>query len=549
MGFFSKLQHNLKGLYNGDSRKEDNSLNHSGVKEIKDSQHESETDQPIELPNDEIAPFSDEVLDTNSRETIEKFKHNLEILIRRAKENGKVDKFMLIREDNVFPDDWEWRVLSKNTNLEKVCTSLSYELRKAYALEQKGISPYNEMMGMSIPNKAYDHVTQDLSDVDRNLGSILLPSKFRSTKHFTVNTPLEVTGNYNFVETNRDFIIMDDINAFLDSGYGYSISYHDAYLDVSHESLPISTGAVVLIKDENYDRIMSDEKVASQLAQRRTIRVKGDIDVAINMMLTENGVLPSQVGTKYADYDDEIRTILDSSIRELAEKNNLFFDKSHGGELKLNGGGHFSNDYDEKNQDFGQAHSEFVDFLRQKFPEYEDLFLSKSVMTPKNAQEIVKNIRTAKLLAAIDEYNELASKRVEQTLEEYKQDRKNVTPEIHQKFVDTIHLIDDFYKTHTKCESHEQEEVIQKFMQSDTVSEQLQAAECICELLTDKDQDKSETIANSESVTYDDKTITPAKAAENALRGSTTSIVKEIEKVERLALNPEKTNEGVSIDD
>ena len=29
----------------------------------------------------------------------------------------------------------------------------------------------------------------------RQLGNILLPSRFRSTKHFTVNTPLEVTGN------------------------------------------------------------------------------------------------------------------------------------------------------------------------------------------------------------------------------------------------------------------------------------------------------------------------------------------------------------------
>ena len=40
-----------------------------------------------------------------------------------------------------------------------------------------------------------------------------------------------------------------------------------------------------------------------------------------------------------------------------------------------------------------------------------------------------------------------------------------------------------------------------------------------------------------------------AKAAENALRGSTTSIVNEAERIERLALNPEKTNEGVSIND
>ena len=547
MRFFSKLQNNLKGLYNGNSRKEDISLDYSDVKEIKDSQHMSETYQPIELPDNELVPFTEDVLDINSRENIEKFKHNLEILIRRAKEKGKVDKFMLIREDDFFPDDWEWRVLSKNTNLEKVATSLSSEIRRAYALEQNGINPYNEMMGMNIPIPR-DQVTQSLSKIDKTLGNVLLPSRFRSTKHFTVNTPLEVTGNYNLVDTNRDHVIIDDIHAFLRSGYGYSISYHDAYLDVSHESLPISTDAIDLIKDEDYDRIMGDEKIASQLTQRRVVRVKGDIDVAINMILAENGVLPSQVGTKYANYDDEIRTILDNSIRELAEKNNLFFDKTHAGELKLDGGGHFSNYYDEKNQDFEQAHSEFVRFLRQKFPEYEGLFPSKLVITPKNSQEIVKNIGTAKLLEAIDEYNELANKQIEKRLEAYKQDRKKITPEIHQRFVETIHLIDNFYKTHTKCESHEQEEVIQKFIQGDTVSEQVQAAESVRELLTDRNLDKRETIGNPE-VTYDEKRITPAQAAENALRESTTSIVNETERVERLALNPEKTNEGVSIND
>lgn len=547
MGFFSKLQDNLKEIYKGKSEKEAISLDYFEVKEMKDSQHMSEPYQPIELPDDELVTFTEEVLDTNSRENIEKFKHNLEILIKRAKENGKVDKFMLIREDDFFPDGWEWRVLSKNTNLEKVATSLSCEIRKAYALEQNGINPYNEMMGMNIPIPS-DQVMQSLSKIDKTLGNVLLPSRFRSTKHFTVNTPLEVTGNYNWVDTNREHVIIDDIHAFLTSGYGYSISYHDAYLDVSHESLPISADAIDLIKDEDYDRIMSDEKIASQLAQRRVVRVKGDIDLAINMILTENGVLPSQVGTKYANYDDEICTILNSSIKGLAEKNNLFFDKSHGGELKLNGGGHFSNYYDEKNQDFEQAHSEFVDFLRKKFPEYEALFQSQLGIAPENSHEIVKNIGTTKLLKVIDEYNELVSQQMKQRLEDYKQDRKKITPETHQKFVETIHLIDNFYKTHTKCESHEQEEAIQKFMQGDTVSEQLQAAESVCELLTNRNQDKSENIANSE-VTHDKKRITPAKAAENALRESTTSIVSETERVERLSLNAEKMNEGVSIND
>ena len=432
MGILNKLQHNLKRLQR---KKDDNVLDFSDVKEIEHQQHTYETYKSIELPKDELVSFSDEVLDTNSRETIEKFKHNLKILMKKAKEKGKVDKFMLIREDDVFPYDWEWRVLSPNTNLEKVSTSLSYELRKAYALEQKGINPYNEIMGMNIPNKTYDQPIQAISNVDKTLGNILLPSRFRSTKHFTVNTPLEVTGNYNSVKTNRDYVIMDGVNNFLDSEYGYSISYHDAYLDVSHEDLPISTEAIALIKDENYSRIMSDEKIASQLAQRKVVRVKGDIDVAINMILTENGVLPSQVGVKYADYDDEIRAILDSSIKDLAGKNGLFFDKSHGGELKLDGGGHFSNYYDEKNQDYEKALNKFIDFLREKFPEHEKLFPSHLVLTESTSQEIVKNIGTTNLLEAIDEYNKLASEQVKQTLEEYKQDRKNITPEIHQKFV------------------------------------------------------------------------------------------------------------------
>ena len=461
MGIFDKLQHNLKKLQ---SKKDDKALDFSDAKEIEHQQHTYETYQPIELPEDELVSFSDEILDTNSRETIEKFKHNLEILIKRAKEKGKVDKFMLIREDDFFPDGWEWRVLSKNTNLEKVCTRLSYELRKAYALEQKGINPYSEIMGINIPNESYEPPIQDIADEDKTLGDILLPSRFRSTKHFTVNTPLEVTGNYNSVHTNRDYVIMDDVNEFLASEYGYSISYRDAYLDISHESLPISTGAIVLIGDENYDRIMSDEKIASQLAQRRVIRFKGDTDIAINMILTERGALPSQVSPQYADYDDEIRTILDSSIRELAEKNHLFFDKSHGGQLKLDGGGHFSSYYDDKNQDYEKALNEFIRFLRQKFPEHEELLPEHLKLTENTSYEIVKKIGTTKLLEAIDEYNELASKRIEQTLEEYKKDRKNITPEIHQKFVETIHLIDDFYKKNTDCESREQEEAIQKFI-------------------------------------------------------------------------------------
>ena len=118
-------------------------------------------------------------------------------------------------------------------------------------MEQSGIKQYTEVLGMRIPNNISDEeIDQALLQVDKTYGSVLLPSKFRSTKHFTINTPLGATGKYNNVESNRDYIIIDDINTFLSSKYAYSVSYRDAYLDISHESLPISEKAIVLINDE-----------------------------------------------------------------------------------------------------------------------------------------------------------------------------------------------------------------------------------------------------------------------------------------------------------
>ena len=74
----------------------------------------------------------------------------------------------------------------------------------------------------------------------KELGYINNPVKFRSTKHFTVNTPLGYTGEYNQVESNRNFTIIDSLDNISRSGYAYSISYFDAYLDITHENLPIS---------------------------------------------------------------------------------------------------------------------------------------------------------------------------------------------------------------------------------------------------------------------------------------------------------------------
>lgn len=523
MGLFSKFKEAFNKILKRNHENKldflnESSLDETEVKQLPTPKESEHIYEPIELPENELVSFSDEVLDTDSKTSIQKFKHNLEILIKKAKETGKIDKFMLIREDDFFPTDWEWRVLSKNTNLEKEPIPLSCELRKAYALEQSGIAPYAEIFGMKVPNASYEQTMEALSKVDKTYGNVLLPSRFRSTKHFTVNTPLGATGNYNFVSTNRDFTIIDNMDAFLESKYGYSVSYHDAYLDISHESLPISEEAVVLINDEKYDKIMSDEKIASQLAQRRVVRFKGDELVATNMILTEMGALPSVVGSLYATYDNDINNILDSSIKNLAEENGLLFDKSHAGELKPDGG-HFSNYYDDKNQDFQIATKEFIEFLRNKFPEERDLFPDYVALTENTSMEIVEKLGTAKLSEAINEYNQLASTKIAEKLKEYKQDRQSITPEIHQQFVETVALINDFYKTEVHYKSYEErkqiEDSIQKFIQGETVAEQLSAAKSVLTLLPSK-------ILDATKNNVKDTTVSMKQIVSNAITNGTS---------------------------
>lgn len=544
MGFFDKLKRIFK-------RKNDEEVMREilGDKEVKPldtkqtAPKQEEPYVPLDLPEGEIVSFDDEVLDTESRASIDKFKHNLEVLVNQAKEKGKVDKFMIIREDDFFPEDWQWRVLSKETNLEKVSTRLSYEVRKAYALEQSGIEPYRDFMGTKIPNATYDETLKAMSKVDKTIGSVLMPSRFRSTKHFTVNTPLGVTGDYNSVSDNRDYIIMDNMDAFFASGYGYSVSYHDAYLDVSHEGLPISPDAVVLINDEKYDRIMSDPKRASELAQRRVVRFKGDEVVAINMILTEVGALPPRVGARYIQYDRETLDILDDSIKALAEEHEMFFDKSHAGQL-IENGGHFSNYYDDKNRDHIGAEQQFINYLREKFPEAKDLFPEDMSFTESNSQDIVERLGTTDLLDAINEYNQKETERIAESLESYKQDRAAITPEIHEKFVSTIALINEFYRHgdpgYDSYEARAQtEETIRKFIQSGTVVEQLEAGEAVWEIMQERDVDKGK----------EDSTINMEQFVRNAVtRGIAKEQVVTVDSVESKDTK-EVQKEGETIDD
>ena len=150
------------------------------------------------------------VIDTNSIESINRYLNNLSILERQAKETGKVDKFLTIREDDFFPYDYEWTLSCKYTGYEKRSSVLTEELRSTYIEEERNPA---QLTGLSRLVKITQ--PQNLPSLPRDYGKIAFPVKFRSTKHFTVNTPLGYTGDYNFVESGRDFVVIDETRTHL----------------------------------------------------------------------------------------------------------------------------------------------------------------------------------------------------------------------------------------------------------------------------------------------------------------------------------------------
>ena len=430
-----------------------------------------------------LAPIcSENYIDTTLEQNILKYKSNLSYLVKQTKENGRVDKFVLIRNDDYFPYDWQWWISSKNTGIEYRGSILTYELRMALA--RSNINN-NRCFNFDIP-VSRQLIDDELSKFDKKLGYLYQPLKFRSTKHFTINTPLAYTLEYNQLETNRKFTIIDSIDEFLKSGYGYSLSYIDAYLDITHENLKISKDAIVLLSEENYKDIIKNPDLLEQLNQRRLIIYKGDEALAINMLLSEMGILPARPGNKYMIYDSEIRSILDNSIINLCKNNHIEYNISHG---NLDGkGGHFSDYYDSLNDEILQFQNDFISYLVGIFPQYKDIISNAIFLNNDITKDVIHKIGVKPLLSAIDNYNQIAYNKWQEKFIKYRIDRSLVTPYIHYVFTITIDVIKKIYKDVYDYNTLANNDVylqslIKNFFHFDNIDEQLSVALQICDYL------------------------------------------------------------------
>lgn len=403
------------------------------------------------------------VIDTNSRESINRYLNNLSILERQAKEAGKVDKFLTIREDDFFPYDYEWTLSCKNTGYEKRKTILTEELRSAY-MEGK----LNPNKNSGLRRLVEIRRQETIPTLPRDYGMIQSPVVFRSTKHFTVNTPLGYTGDYNFVESGRNFVVIDDLDLLANSPYAYSISYRDAYLDVTHEDFPISKGAIILVTEEKYNQF--NPIIKEQLKERNVVFYRGSLEVAINMILAENGVLPYKPGVGHY-YDPEISRILESSIQNYCLEHGVSYNLSHGG---IDGvGGHFTGNIDSAISAKETLDKEFIDYLRECYPTYRSFFTYGMTNDRSRARELVKLFGVEGLNSAIERFNSYVKDRELSNLAQFKQRRSELSPNVRELFRGTIKVIKDYYSGNLSYPLDEKD--ILAFY-SDSIEEQIKAA-------------------------------------------------------------------------
>lgn len=437
----------------------------------------------VSFESDDITTFTDcEVLDTTDPLNIAKYKNNLKLLVEFARQDGRINKFALIRNDDFFPSDWKWYVSCSDTAMELEGSILTYELRRCIAMQNTGMPT-----GLDVDNFIFndllipdEKIKEQLDLLDKSLGRILRPTHFRSTKHFTVNTPLSYTGEYNFVDSDRTFTVIDDMTNFLNSKYGYSASYRDAYLDVTHEPLAISENAIVLIEEEKYKRLLENEEMVRELGDRKVIVYRGDSAVAINMILTEKGILPSRPGNCYTVYDDDVLKLLESSMQELCASNNLTYNQGHG---NLDGkGGHFTDNYDSLNHEHECYKDEFLNFLKSRLPDCRDVLSPIIFKDSVAAIKAIEVIGTDRLLSAIDEYNKTVTAQFKKQYKSYKENRMTVTPEISSIFKTTVRAIDLYYQENDgSLISESDKNLIQMFYHSRNVENQLLAATTLCQ--------------------------------------------------------------------
>lgn len=373
-----------------------------------------------------------EYLDLNDQKILDDFKKNLDFLIRKAKADGIITRFAIVRDDDFLPLDWKWRSNSMYTQLEYGDCFLSSTLRDALRFKE-----IEKLRKENVKNrqttKPLEHSVKipptekekqwSILKVSNSIGKILIPSRFRLTKHFTINTPLSHTGDYNSVNANRNFVFIDDASLFFDSPYAFTANYNDGYIDTIHEPLPISQKAIIMIAKEKYDSLIKNPEISKALSDRKLIVFTGDEGLAINIVLAQNGYLPVKFGLNYAVHDTELSEIIKESMITKCSQKSIPYDIGHNE--------HFSDRLSDNSEEFAIQNKLLYDFLRDQLPGCEQDIpsfpLEFHCFDQSCTNKIISKVGTDYLLAIIQKFNEYQKEIFEKRNQEFIEYQQSLT--------------------------------------------------------------------------------------------------------------------------
>ncbi len=427
-------------------------------------------------------------IDTTNEESIQKYKKNLIALISETQQNG-INRFVTIRNDDFFPESFEWLANCKHTYGDYF-TIAEYKTiaSKETAATKNGIKGFlSKLIGQ-------DKMANSIYTLEKL--KMFLPVSFISTKHFTVNTALGLTGEYNGVPSNRVFTFIDDLEVFLTSGYGYSLSEKDAYCDVTHEPLKISPNAVVMVSVEDYKKLKNNTKIMNLLSKRKLIIFKGDRIRAINMFLTESGILPFRIEPEYDYlYSQELKEQIAAALQEKCQKYGLYYNHNHGGTQDSS---HFTSLISDGDNGGKEVVSEFIRLINQSLtesrtdideliPDQAELYSSLySNRIQNNWDDIIAKIGIEKFKQLLNQFNKEQEEKTLQKREKYIEERKRITSSEQELFRSTVQLL-NANKGLINMVNYDDEltKMIRKFYISFYISEQREAAIRIQSLIED----------------------------------------------------------------
>ena len=197
------------------------------------------------------------IIDTTDTKTRENFYNNLKRLIEIEEDPNKefIDELVTLRSVDNYPYESKWVCGS-------VYTDGEYRLIAKYDKNAvRNEIPKKRSIFSFFGSKKVDEIREpELEPL-----YLYTPVRFFSTKHFTINTALGTTLEWNNMNPNMNFVIIDDMDNFLESGYGYSLADKDAYCDVTHEPLPISKNSITVFTLDTYNRIKDDKELMERI--------------------------------------------------------------------------------------------------------------------------------------------------------------------------------------------------------------------------------------------------------------------------------------------